>query len=101
MDSFIDVRGQSSLTESVVEYNADLSVTVRAAQVETAMTEVEDLRDRCIRGLREAGLADSELKEGAGEGWRLWFWKQTGGQQVPRKILLPAKVPNRTLQPLG
>jgi len=101
MDSCIDVRGQSSLTESVVEYNADLSVTVRAAQVETAMTEVEDLRDRCIRGLREAGLADSGLKEGAGEVWRLWFWKKKAGQEVSRKILLACKDANRLYRALG
>lgn len=101
MESFIDIRGQATLIESVTEYHADLSVTVRAAQVETALTEVEDLRRQCIRGLREAGLADSELQEGAGEVWRPWFWKKKSGQEVSRKILLTCTDANRLYRALG
>jgi uncharacterized protein YggE len=101
MDSFIETRGEASLIEGVVEYNADLSVTVRAAQVETALTEVEELRNRCIRGLREAGLGDSELKEGAGEVWRPWFWKKKAGQEVSRKILITCSDANRLYRALA
>src|SRR4051812_5734524 len=101
MDSFIDTRGEASVVESVVEYHADLSVTVRAAQVETALTEVEDLRNRCIRGLREAGLGDGELNEGAGEVWRPWFWRKKAGQEVSRKILVTCSDANRLYRALA
>ena len=88
MKSFIDVRGEAALVERVNEYRADLSVTVRAAQAENAIDEVEALRTRCIRGLRDSGILDSEISEGAGEVWRPWFWKKKPGQEASRRILL-------------
>lgn len=88
MNRFIEVVGIGTLTESVVEYRADVSLQVRAAQVETAIKEVADLRSDCIRRLGEAGLTDSELLEGGAEVWRPWFWKKKAGQEASQKLLI-------------
>lgn len=106
MESYIDVRGEAPLTESVVEYRAALSVAVRAAHDETALAESDDLRSRCIRALLEAGLGESDIAEGSGEIWRPWFWSRKPGQEVSRRILIACTDVNRlyravaTLEPL-
>ena len=56
MDRFIEVVGVGKLVERVAEYRADVTLQVRAAQVETAIKEVAELRNECIRRLRDAGL---------------------------------------------
>lgn len=101
MDSFIDVRGEATIDELVLEYRADLTVTVRAPQADTALSEVEDLRNLCIRRLREGGLTEAELKEGAGEVWRPWFWRKKAGQEVSRKVLISCDDVNRLFRALG
>jgi uncharacterized protein YggE len=101
MDPFIEVIGQGTLTEKVVEYRVDLSVTVRAAQGDAALKEATELRDRCIRTLKESGIKGSELMEGGGQVWRPWFWKKKPGQEVSHKILIACPDRDRLFKALG
>ncbi|HVK55294.1 MAG TPA: SIMPL domain-containing protein [Burkholderiales bacterium] len=106
MDSFIEVIGKAILVEQVVEYRADLSVSVRAAQTETARSETGTLRDECVRVLRAAGIGQDELSEGGSSSWRPWFWKKKPGQETTYKILVTCREAERlysaldALQPL-
>jgi hypothetical protein len=88
MDSYIEVVGFAPLIEQVTEYRADLSLSVRAAQAESALAEAGELRDQCIRTLKEAGLSSEELSEGGSTTWRPWFWKKKPGQETAYKILV-------------
>lgn len=101
MDSFIEVRGEAAVTESVAEYRADLTMSVRAAHVEVAAREVEELRNQCIRALKDAGLSEPEMAEGAGEVWHPWFRKKKAGHEVSRKVLLVCPDVNRLHRALG
>ncbi|MDK2127064.1 SIMPL domain-containing protein [Parachitinimonas caeni] len=101
MDRFIEVVGTASLVESVVEYRADVTVQVRAAQVETAIKEVGELRAECIRQLRQSGLNGDELSEGGAEVWRPWFWKQKPGKEASHKLLICSHDMNRLMTALG
>lgn len=101
MDRFIEVVGSAMFVENVVEYRADVTFQVRAAQVETAIKEVSDLRADCIRRLKEAGLSSDELSEGGSEVWRPWFWKKRPGQEASQKLLVACKDMNRLMSALG
>lgn len=101
MDRFIEVVGIAALVESVSEYRADVTLQVRAAQAETAIKEVTELRATCIRALREAGLTDRELQEGGSEVWRPWFWKKKPGQEASQKLLLSCNDMQQLLSALG
>jgi uncharacterized protein YggE len=101
MDPFIEVIGQGTLTEKVVEYRADLLVTVRAAQGDAALKEATKLRDRSIRTLKESGIKGSELTEGGGQVWRPWFWKKKPGQEVSHKIIIACPDRDRLFEALG
>jgi uncharacterized protein YggE len=101
MDPFIEVIGQGTLTEKVTEYRADLSITVRAAQGDAALKDATQLRDRCIRALRESGIKGSELTEGGGQVWRPWFWKKKPGQEVAHKVLIACPDRDRLFKALG
>jgi uncharacterized protein YggE len=101
MDPFIEVIGQATLTEKVVEYRADLSVTVRAARGDAALKEATEIRNRCIRTLKESGIEGSELTEGGGEVWRPWFWKKKPSQEVSHKILVACADRDRLFKALG
>jgi len=101
MDPFIEVIGQGTLTEKVVEYRADLSVTVRAAQGDAALKEAIELRNCCVRTLKESGIKGSELTEGGGQVWRPWFWKKKPGQEVSHKILIACPDRDRLFKALG
>jgi uncharacterized protein YggE len=101
MDPFIEVIGQAALTEKAVECRADLSVTVRASQGDAALKEALELRDHCIRTLKESGIKGSELTEGGGQVWRPWFWKKKPGQEVSHKILISCPDGDRLFKALG
>ncbi len=101
MKTYIEVIGQGTLTEAVTEYRADLSVTVRAAQGDAALQEATDLRNRCIRTLKESGIKGNELTEGGGEVWRPWFWKKKPGQEASHKILIACPDRDRLFTALG
>src|SRR5215475_12458645 len=101
VDAFIEVIGQGTLTEKVVEYRADLSVAVRAARGDAALEEAIELRSRCIRALEESGIKSGELTEGGGEVWRPWFWKKKPGQEVSNKILIACPDRDRLFKALG
>ncbi|HEX5687426.1 MAG TPA: SIMPL domain-containing protein [Ideonella sp.] len=101
MDRFIEVVGVGKLVERVAEYRADVTLQVRAAQVETAIKEVADLRNECIRRLRDAGLNERELQEGGAEVWRPWFWKKKPGQEASQKLLVSSDDMQRLLGALG
>ncbi|NHZ79586.1 DUF541 domain-containing protein [Massilia sp. CCM 8695] len=89
MDSYIEVTGQSSLVEQVTTYRADLSLSVRAAQADTAISEAGALRDDCIRVLKSSGIAPDEMSEGGNATWQPWFWKKSKpGQERAFKILI-------------
>jgi hypothetical protein len=89
MDNYIEIAGQAWLVEQVEEYRADLTLTVRAAQADTALSEGAGLRDQCIRTLRDAGIGQDEMSEGGKEVWRPWYWKKKEvGQESAFKILL-------------
>jgi hypothetical protein len=74
VESYIDVRGQAEIAESVVEYRAALTVSVKGARPESAYDEVVRLRNRTVHALNAAGLADGEVKEGGGDTWLPFFW---------------------------
>jgi len=101
VDAFIEVIGQGTLTEKVVEYRADLSVAVRAARGDAALEEAIELRSRCIRTLKESGIKSSELTEGGGEVWQAWFWKKKPGQEVSHKVLIACPDRDRLFKALG
>jgi len=101
LDRFIDVVGTGTLSESVAEYRADVTLQVRAAQVETAIQEVSDLRSECIRRLRTAGLTDRELLEGGAEVWRPWYLKKKPGQEASQKLLVSCEDMQRLMGALG
>jgi uncharacterized protein YggE len=101
MEPFIEIIGQGTLAEKVVEYRADLSVSVRASRDDTALNEAIELRDQCIRVLEESGIKASELTEGGGELWRPWFWKRKLGQEVSHKILISCADHDRLFKALG
>jgi uncharacterized protein YggE len=98
MDPFIEVIGQGTLTEKVVEYRMDLSVTVRAVQGDAALKEATELRNRCIRTLKESGIRGGELTEGGGQAL---FWKKKPGQEVSHKILIACPDRDRLFKALG
>lgn len=91
MEHFIEVTGSSELTEEVSDHRADLNITVRAAELETALTEATNLRQHCIAALLASGLSDSELREGGSETWRPWYWKKKVGQEASHKILISCR----------
>jgi uncharacterized protein YggE len=101
VNRFIEVVGVGTLVERVGEYRADVTVQVRAAQVETAIKEVAELRVQCIRQLRSAGLAENELQEGGSEVWRPWFWKKKPGQEASQKLLVSCSDVQRLMGALG
>ncbi|CUI07633.1 hypothetical protein BN2497_10043 [Janthinobacterium sp. CG23_2] len=89
MDSYIEVSGQSSLVEQVTTYRADLSLSVRAAHADTAISEAGALRDDCIRVLKSSGIDPDEMSEGGNAIWQPWFWKKgKPGQERAFKILI-------------
>ncbi|MFB9243141.1 SIMPL domain-containing protein [Massilia antarctica] len=89
MDSYIEVIGQSSLVEQVTTYRADLSLSVRAAHADTAISEAGALRDDCIRVLKSSGIDPDEMSEGGNAIWQPWFWKKgKPGQERAFKILI-------------
>ncbi len=101
MDAFIDVRGQAEVTESVVEYAADLTITVRSSELEEAVRASEGVRESCVRALLAAGLDSSELREGSGEIWRPWFARKKIRHEVSRKILIACPDAGRLQRALG
>ncbi|MBI3229178.1 MAG: SIMPL domain-containing protein [Burkholderiales bacterium] len=88
MDRYIEVIGNSTLVEAICKYKADVTLNVRAVQIETAIKESVELRAQCIRQLKAAGMADDQLQEGGAESWRPWFWKKKVGQEASQKILV-------------
>jgi len=76
MDPFIEVIGQAALTEKAIEYRADLSVTVRASHGDAALKETIELRDHCIRVLKESGIKGSEFKRAADKRGVLGFGRR-------------------------
>jgi uncharacterized protein YggE len=101
VDRFIEVVGVGALVEAVTEYRVDVTLQVRAAQVETAIREVTELRSQCIRQLRSAGLAEHELQEGGSQVWRAWFWKKKPGQEASQKLLVSCSDVQRLMAALG
>jgi uncharacterized protein YggE len=91
MDQFIEVIGTGNAKEHVAEYRAELDISVRAAQGETANAQAIELRDRCIRQLKNSGIREDELSEGGVENRRPWFWKQKVGEETSYRILLSCK----------
>lgn len=106
MDSYIEVIGQAQLIEQVAEYRADLTVTARSAQPETASAEAGVLRDQCVRAMKAAGLHAYEMSEGGQTAWQPWFSRNKQGQETSYKILIGCDDANRlyraldALQPL-
>ena len=90
MDQYIDVVGQAEYKETVGTYRADLDLTVRAAKNETAMAEVADLRQACLRALLAAGLTGEEMSEGGGQAYQPWYWRRKDkvGQEASLRVLL-------------
>ncbi|WKB50638.1 SIMPL domain-containing protein [Eleftheria terrae] len=88
MQNSIEVVGAAQLVETAAEYRADLTMSVRAAQTETAVNEATELRRRCVESLRKSGLRDSELQEGGADVWRPWYGKRKAGQEASHRILL-------------
>jgi uncharacterized protein YggE len=88
MDTYVDVTGSTELVETVSQLRADLELIVRASHADTAVREAMELRNQCIRKLKEAGLGDADLQEGGAQAWRPWFWKKAAGQEAAQKILV-------------
>ncbi|MEN9864675.1 MAG: hypothetical protein RL748_265 [Pseudomonadota bacterium] len=88
MDNFIEVVGEGSYEERISTYRAEINLSVRAAQAETAIREVGELRNQCIIQLRQAGMADAELIEGGAEVGRSWYERKKTGQEAVQKILI-------------
>jgi uncharacterized protein YggE len=97
MEAFIEVTASAALAEQVVEFRADVTLTVRAAQasllvrasqLETAAKEAGELRDACIRALKAAGLHDAELADGGAQSVTPWFWRKAPAQEAAQKILI-------------
>ena len=102
MEQFIDVEGVGEVVEAVVEYSAEITLTVRAAHVDTAIAEVTELRAQCIRVLRESGLTDRQLTEGGAQVWRSWFWKAKKSEQdASQKLLVKCNDLPRLMGSLG
>jgi uncharacterized protein YggE len=101
MDRFIEVVGVGTLVEAVAEHRADITVAVRAAQVEAAIKEAAELRAQCIQKLRAAGLQGDALLEGGSEVWRPWFWKKKPGQEASQKLLVSCENLQQLMGALG
>jgi uncharacterized protein YggE len=101
LSNYVEVVGIGTLVESIAEYRADVTLQVRAAHAETAIREVTDLRNECIRQLRQSGIQDGELKEGGSEVWRPWFWKKKPGQEASQKLLVACDDMQRLMSALG
>ncbi len=95
MDTFIEVVGHATYIEQITEQRVNCSITVRAAGTETAVAEAKELRDQCIRALKNAGLLANELSEGGRAIWQPWYWKKKPGQEVTHKILISCSESSR------
>lgn len=84
----IEITGVAELTERIREHRADVTVSVRAAQIETAFAEALTLKQHVIRTLLDNGMVQDELKEGGSETWRPWYWKKKVGQEASHRLLI-------------
>ncbi len=101
MNGFIEVVGKATLVESVVEYNAEITVNVRASRSKPAVKEVAGLCSDCIRRLRDAGFAEHEVREGGSLLWRPWVGEKKVGQAVSQRLLVSCTDMQRLTKALG
>jgi hypothetical protein len=88
---FIEVVSEGEYFEEIEQYVADLRLEVHAATEETALAEMEGLKDKAIRLLREAGFTQEELFDGGTEVWRPWYARKKPGKQVWYKLTIRHK----------
>lgn len=88
---FIEVISEGEYNEEIEQYVADLRLEVNASTEETALTEIEVLKDKTIGMLLESGLAPEELFDGGMEVWRPWYGKKKTGKQVWYKLTVKHK----------
>lgn len=90
MDHYIDVVGHAEYIEQATTFRADLDLSVRAAKDETALAEVAELRQNCLRALLASGIRPAEMTEGGGQAWQPWYWrkKEKVGQEASLRVLL-------------
>jgi uncharacterized protein YggE len=85
---YIEVMGEGSYTEEVSEYIADIILEVRAAKDQTALTEISDLKDHCVKQLVASGIRNDEIIDSGREVWRPWFRRKKVGKEARHKLTL-------------
>lgn len=87
-DFYIQVMGEGSYTEEISEYMADIVLEVRAAKDQTAVAEMSDLKDDCVKKLVDSGIRNDEIIDGGGEVWRPWFRRKKVGKEARHKLTI-------------
>ena len=86
--SYIDVFCEGEYTEKVEKYVLDLELQVTATKDDTALDEVIQLKERCLKYLLDSGVERAELFDGGTNITRPWYRKKKVGKEASAKVII-------------
>ena len=93
----IDVTGEASYEEQARKFIMNMELTVRSPRKTLATAELEQLKQRCVRRLIEAGIQPGEIADGGADLGTDWH-RRTGkndGKKAEHRLILIADDPRR------
>jgi uncharacterized protein YggE len=79
---YVEVVGEASYQEPIDRFHATVALEVRAAKEETALIDLNELVDRCVKRLLAAGLQRDEVEDAGSDLERPWWWNSRKEKQV-------------------
>lgn len=84
--SYIDVLCEGEFTETVEKYVLNLVLQVTATKDDTALDEVMQLKERCVKHLLDSGIQRAELFDGGTNLTRPWYRQKKIGKEASAKL---------------
>lgn len=95
--NYLEVVGSAEIEEKIEKFRASITITVRAASREVAMSECLELRRLSIEALLASGLQQNELQEGGVDIAVPWYQRKKVGLETDLRILLTSTDSQRIL----
>lgn len=84
---YIEVVSEAEYTENIEKYVLDLELQVTATKDDTALNEIAQLKERCVKHLLQFGVKPSEVFDGGTSLTRPWYRKKVGKEALVKIIL--------------
>ncbi|WP_428305047.1 SIMPL domain-containing protein [Lacipirellula sp.] len=88
---YVEITGEGKFTETASQFVAEVTVEIRAAKKETALTEAGEYWKEAVAHLRMNGIADEEIVEGGLSCLTPWYSRKNVGETASRTIILKVK----------